>query len=269
MKELAILEDKSGYVMYKGRLEEVTFYRTLFTLTEDENGKKMYRAQHHVHFADGTPYLAEECEIYKNPKEYEAGDCAHYNHIGFDAVMRRLIVGHSAYTDGNHIGFWTFEDGEPRKHDVEVEHLVFYHDTNTFCFDEDKQKVWPDTETYKNRELAISFNSYDVEHTDGTTETRVGKNSLVTLDPDQAELLTQWCKIAHELKNRGVQIVSTYDDNMLLAFNTRKVERFRFCYDDCPSDDEPIDFEHPCFEVRDMPTIERYGEDERPYIKRR
>lgn len=169
--------DAKGFTMIDGTLTEVTLKKLIATRNSVEDTD--YVVTTFFQGPDGRGYNTQsptEFLMYYSPEDYEKGQ-----ELGYEVSSSPFYIRPDGFSGIDEA--WIFVDGEPVTIDLRPLQVVYDYE----------QRKWllqgiPQTNIFRTKEECLSFNEYDVKHSDGSVTKRVGINKLVMLDNDQMAL---------------------------------------------------------------------------------
>lgn len=240
---IQVFQKDNVFCMINGQLQECKLLKTIFVKSSDG----IYEATTIVRLPNGV--IDQEHVAYDTAfdsiDDYEKNKCAETQ--GYDLWLyirphiffTRDYVGERRKTNKT---YYTFENGEPQSHELELDTFYYIYPANTWGTDE-----LPDTQIYATKNDAISYNVTEVVNMKGIKTKRVGINKLIQLDDDQQELVHQLEELVTKLKENDILLLADTADNYM-AYNMRNVKGYNMGYDGFA---DVSDEEKPKYEVAD------------------
>lgn len=254
MKELKTYFKANGFTMVNGTLTEVVLSKVIIERKsyddEDYSVTTIFQCPEGEEISTDADF-----KFYESVEDYEKGI------IAKQSIKRNPFDirpdGFMSLDDA-----WMFIDGEPQKIDIRPLRCEYdYSKVDWSC------PGIPTKGIFETEVECLSFNEYDVKHSDGSLIKRVGVNKLVMLDEDQRKLLDNLKDAIEKIRKSKVLLLPDCDGN-ISAFNLRNVENWDCNYDG-PEDESWEEVFRTHKEFDNEIIIPAYSEDCGLYVKRK
>lgn len=261
------------FVWFDGKLIEATPVKTSFNKVSGGDGIPKYEVTTLFKNGDEWFEVAGYDKIYDTIHDFEAGNptdnligvCLTKNHktVGKNAiVLSQMVLG---YQYRGLLKYWVKDESNIGE-DAFIEKEL---NVDCFSYDYEKNEWWCPAiteEHYPTRANALSWESYNIVDEDGTTKEVTGINKLISLEPDQQELVNQLADLLKKIQDNRIMLMTYLDDN-IYAYNRRNVEDLSATYDPLREDGyEVADYRNEKFRVA---KISEYSDDIEVWAKRK